>query len=114
MAGSGMMIDEKTLEKIKNKEFGAGTNFPEEVHRIIHGFYKNFDLDRQDNKYRQDYITHFVEQNEDFIINYVTNVYNPNIKTTDKLSDEITFNKFLDTLGDYLTKYYYEDERNRQ
>ena len=105
------MIDEKTLELIKNNKYLEGTNFPEEVHKLIHDFYKNFDLDRQGEKYRYDYIIHFIEQHEAFIINFVTNVYRANINTSDKLSDELTFCKFLDTLSAYLTKYYEDDEQ---
>lgn len=104
------MTDLKTLELIKNKKFAEGTNFPEELHKLIHSFYENFDLDKQDNKYRYDYITHFIQEHEDFIINYVTNVYDPNIHVTDKLSDELTFNKFLDTMAACLTKYYEDRE----
>ena len=102
------MIDLKTLELIKNNQFAAGTNFPEEMHELIHSFYEGFDLDRQDEEYRESYIRNFVEQHEDFIVNFVTNVYRANINTSDKLSDEITFCKFLDTLSLYLTKYYNE------
>lgn len=104
------MIDLKTLELIKNNQFSEGTTFQEDMRKLIHNFYAGFDLDKQDSKYREDYIRHFIEQHEDFIINYVTNVYNPNINTSDKLSDELTFNKFLDTLSVYLTKFYDEDE----
>ena len=104
------MLDLKTLELIKNKQFGEGTTFSEELRGIIHDFYENFDLDKQDETYRKSYILSFIEQHEDFIVNYVTNVYNPNLKATDKLSDEITLNKFLDTLSSYLTKYYDEKE----
>lgn len=110
MAGSGKMIDEKTLELIKNNKFSEGTNFQEEMRGLIHDFYENFDLDRQDPKYRKSYILSFIEQHEAFIINFVTNVYRANLKTTDNLSDEITFCKFLDTLSLYLTKYYNEEE----
>lgn len=105
------MINQETLEKIKKKQYLEGTNFPEELHHLIKSFYQNFDLDKQDNQYREDYIRRFVEQHEDFIVNYVTNTYNPNISKSDKLSDELTFNKFLDTLSAYLTKFY--DEENR-
>lgn len=103
------MIDEKTLELIKNNQYSEGVNFPSEVHCLIHDFYENFDLDRQDEDYRYDYIVRFIEQNEAFIINFVTNVYRANINTSDKLSDEITFCKFLDTLSAYLTKYYEQE-----
>ena len=103
------MLDLKTLELIKNNQFSEGTTFQEELHKIIHSFYENFDLDKQDSKYREDYIRSFIEQHEAFIINYETNVYNANLKTTDKLSDDLTFNKFLDTMAVYLTKYYEED-----
>lgn len=104
------MTDLKTLELIKNKKFAEGTTFSEELHGLIHSFYENFDLDKQDEDYRKSYILSFIEQHEDFIINYVTNVYNANLKTTDKLSDELTFNKFLDTMAAYLTKFYEEKE----
>lgn len=104
------MTDLKTLELIKNKQFAEGTTFSEELHKLIHSFYEGFDLDRQDSDYRYEYITHFIEKHEDFIINYETNVYNANIHTTDKLSDELTFNKFLDTMAAYLTKYYEDRE----
>lgn len=107
------MIDSDTLELIKHNQYSAGTTFSEEMHKLIHSFYEGFDLDRMDSKYRYDYITHFIEQHEDFIVNFQTNVYNANIRTTDKLSDEITFCKFLDTLAMYLTKYYDEDENRR-
>lgn len=100
------MTDLKTLELIKNKQFAEGTNFPEELHKLIHSFYAGFDLDRQDSKYREDYIRNFIKQYEDFLVNYVTNVYHANINTSDKLSSELTLNKFLDTLADYMTKYY--------
>ena len=100
-----------TLEKIKNNELFEGKSFPEEMHRIISSFYAGFDLDRQDSKYREDYILHFIKENEAFIVNYQTNVYNANLKATDKLSEEITFNKFLDTISMYLTKYYEEDNQ---
>lgn len=103
------MMDLKTLELIKNKQFAEGTTFQEELHKLIHSFYENFDLDRQDSKYREDYIRSFIEQHEDFIVNYETNVFNANISTTDLLSENLTFNKFLDTLASYLTKYYEED-----
>lgn len=104
------MIDARTLELIKENKFSEGTNFTEELHRIIHDFYKNFDLDRQDDRYREEYILSFIEQHEAFIINYVTNVYNPNISTNDNLSTEMTFNRFLDTLAAYLTKYYENEQ----
>ena len=105
------MLDSKTLELIKNNQFSEGTNFQEELHKLIHEFYTGFDLDRQDSKYREDYILHFIKENEAFIINYQTNVFNANISTNDKLSDELTFNKFLDTLSVYLTKYYEDENR---
>jgi hypothetical protein len=105
------MIDLKTLELIKNNQFSESVNFPEELHQLIHSFYAGFDLDRQDSKYREDYIRHFIEQHEGFIVNYETNVFNANISTSDKLSDELTFNKFLDTLASYLTKYYEDENR---
>lgn len=105
------MIDLNTLQLIKNDEYSEGVDFPEELHKLVHNFYENFDLDKQDSKYRENYIRSFVEQHEDFIINYVTNVYDANINTNDKLSDELTFNKFLDTLSVYLTKFY--DKENR-
>lgn len=106
---TSVMIDLKTLELIKNKQFAEGTTFSEELHDLIHSFYEGFDLDRQDSKYIEDYILRFIEQHEDFIVNYETNVYDPHLKATDKLSEEITFNKFLDTISMYLTKYYEED-----
>lgn len=105
------MIDLKTLELIKNNQFSEGTNFPEELHKLIHEFYVGFDLDRQDSKYRENYIRHFIEQHEDFIVNYETNVFNANISTTDSLSENLTFNKFLDSLASYLTKYYEDENR---
>lgn len=104
------MIDLKTLKLIKNDEYFEDTNFPEELHKLIHSFYENFDLDRQDNKYREDYIRNFIGQHEDFFVNYETNVFNANIKNTDKLSSELTLNKFLSTLATYLTKFY-DDEQ---
>ena len=100
------MIDQETLEKIKKKKYLEGTVFPEELHKLIHSFYENFDLDRMDSKCREDYIVHFIEQHEDFLVNYQTNIFNANIRTTDKLSDELTLNKFLDTIASYLTKFY--------
>lgn len=100
------MLDGKTLEEIKENQYLKGKDFPTELHRIIHEFYENFDLDRQDNSYREIYIRNFIEDHEPFIVNYVTNIYNSNLHVTDKLSDELTFNRFLDTLSDYLTKYY--------
>ena len=99
-----------TLEKIKNNEFLEGKSFPEEMHRLIGSFYAGFDLDRQDSKYRKNYILHFIEENEAFIVNYQTNVYNANISTNYPLSDEMTFTKFLDALASYLTKYNEESE----
>lgn len=105
------MLDLKTLELIKNNQFSEGTNFPEELHGLVHEFYAGFDLDRQDSIYRESYIRHFIEKHEDFIVNYETNVFNANISTSDKLSDELTFNKFLDTLASYLTKYYEDENR---
>lgn len=104
------MIDLKTLELIKNDEYSEGVNFPEELHKLIHSFYENFDLDRQDNKYREDYIRNFVKQHEAFLVNYETNVFNANIKNTDKLSSELTLNKFLSTLAAYLTKFYNDEQ----
>ena len=104
------MIDEKTLELIKNNRYSEGTNFQEDLRSLIHSFYENFDLDKQDKEYRENYIRNFVEQHEDFLVNYETNVLNVNIKNTDKLSDELTLNKFISTLSEYLTKYYNEQE----
>ena len=104
------MIDEQTLELIKNNRYSEGTNFQEELRGIIHDFYENFDLDKSDSKYRESYIMNFVNQHEAFLVNYETNIYNPNLKATDKLSDETTLNKFLDTLSIYLTKYYDEEK----
>lgn len=100
------MMNQNILEKIKKNQYLEGKSFPVELHRIIHEFYENFDLDRQDSSYRENYIRDFIEDHEPFIVNYITNVYIANIHTTDKLSDELTFNKFLDTLSAYLTKYY--------
>lgn len=100
------MIDMKTLEAIKEKEYLKDKDFSSELHKLIHSFYSNFDLDRQSDEYRKLYITKFVADNEAFFVNYETNVFNPNLRTTDKLSDELTMNKFLDTLSLYLTKYY--------
>lgn len=105
------MLDLKTLELIKNNQFSEGTNFPEEMKSLIHEFYAGFDLDRQNSEYREDYIRHFIEKHEDFIVNYETNVFNANISTTDSLSENLTFNKFLDTLALYLTKYYEDENR---
>lgn len=105
------MLDLKTLELIKNDEFSEGTNFPEELHKLISSFYADFDLDRRDDKFREDYISNFIKQHEDFIVNYETNIYNANISTTDSLSENLTFNKFLDTLASYLTKYYEDENR---
>lgn len=104
------MIDLKTLELIKNNKFSEGTTFQEEMRSLIHNFYEGFDLDKQDSKYREDYIRNFVKQHEAFLVNYQTNVFYANLKSTDKLSDEMTLNKFLDTLAAYLTKFYDEQE----
>lgn len=106
------MLDEKTLEEIKENRYLRGKDFSTELHRIIHEFYENFDLDRQDNSYREIYIRNFIEDHEPFIVNYVTNIYNSNLRVTDKLSDELTFNKFLDTLVSYLIKFQEEEERS--
>lgn len=106
MAGSVKMIDEKTLELIKNNKYSEGVNFPEEVHNLIHDFYENFDLDEQNDEYRKSYIMNFISKNESFLVNYETNVLNVNIKNTDNLSSELTLNKFLSTLAVYLTKSY--------
>lgn len=100
------MIDEQTLKLIKNNSFSEGTNFQEELQGIIHSFYENFDLDKQSEEYREKYIRNFVKQHEAFLVNYQTNVLNVNIKNTDKLSSELTLNKFLDSLASYLTKFY--------
>ena len=105
------MIDQETLEKIKKKQYLEGKVFPEELHRLIHEFYENFDIDRQDNSYRENYIRHFIDKHEAFVVNYVTNIYNANINVSDNPSDNLTFNKFLDTIASYLTKYY-EDEKD--
>ena len=99
------MIDMETLELIKNNQYSAGTNFSEELHKLIHSFYDGFDLDREDSKYRELYIRNFVKQHEAFLVNYETNIYRANINTSDNLSSELTFCKFLDTLSAYLTKY---------
>lgn len=104
------MIDMQTLELIKNNKYLNGVNFPEKVHCLVHSFYKGFDLDRQDEEYRYNYIVHFIQEHEAFIINYQTNIFNANIKNTDNLSSELTFNRFLDTLAAYLTKYYDDKE----
>lgn len=103
------MIDEQTLNLIKKNQFDEGVNFPEEMHRIINEFYNGFDLDRNDPKYRESYILSFIEQHEKFLVNYVTNVYRANLKNTDELSDNLTFNKFLDTIAIYLIKCYDEN-----
>ncbi|AZA17299.1 MAG: hypothetical protein HOU59_gp34 (endogenous virus) [Lactobacillus phage ViSo-2018a] len=94
-----------TLKKIKNNELFEGKSFPEEMHKLIQNFYAGFDLDRQDSEYRENYILHFIKENEPFIVNFQTNVYNAHVRTTDPLSDRVTFCKFLDTLAAYLTKY---------
>ena len=47
------MIDEKTLELIKNNRYSEGTNFTEELRSLIHRFYEDFDLDKQDEDYRE-------------------------------------------------------------
>lgn len=107
-----MMIDARTLESIKNNNFAEGTNFQEELHCLIHDFYKNFDLDILDEKYRETYIRSFIQQHEAFLVNYETNVLNVNIKNTDKLSSELTLNKFLSTLAEYLTKFHDEDGKD--
>ena len=70
----------------------------------------NLDDDDEDHKYRELYVRNFVSQHEAFLVNYETNIYNPNLKATDKLSDEITLDKFLHTLSSYLTKYYDEEQ----
>lgn len=103
------MIDEQTLELIRNNQFIEGVNFQNEVYNLIHSFYEGFDLDEKDPKYRESYIRNFVSQHEAFIVNYETNVYNPNLKATDNLSDNLTINKFLSSLSEYLTKCYGED-----
>ena len=103
-------MDMKTLELIKNNQYSTGTNFQEELRGIIHDFYENFDLDKSDPKYRELYVRNFVKQHEAFLVNYETNVLNVNIKNTDKLSSELTLNKFLDSLASYLTKNYVADE----
>ena len=103
------MLDLKTLELIKNNQFSEGTTFQEEMRSLIHDFYEGFDLDKQDPKYRESYIRNFLSQHEAFIVNYETNIYNPNLKTTDNLSDNLTLNKFLSSLSEFLTRYYEED-----
>lgn len=100
----------KNIELIKNNKYLEGTNFPSEVHNLIHSFYEGFDIDREDQKYRELYIRNFVKQHEAFLVNYETNVLNVNVKNTDKLSSELTLNKFLSTLATYLTKFYEDDE----
>ena len=107
------MINQETLEKIKKKQYLEGKVFPEELHKLIHEFYKNFDLDRKDNSYREKYIRHFIDEHEAFVVNYVTNIYNANINVSDNLSDNLTFNKFLDTIGSYLTKYYEDGKSDK-
>ena len=104
-----IVIDLKTLELIKNNQYSEGTTFREEMRSLIRDFYEGFDLDKQDPKCKESYIRNFLSLHEAFIINYEMNVYNPHARTTDPLSDEITFCKFLDTLAAYLTKYYDED-----
>lgn len=106
------MLDREMLERIKNNDYSEGEAFPTELHELIHAFYEHFDLDKQDSTYRETYIRNFIEEHEAFIVNYVTNIYQANIKTTDKLSDEVTFCKFLDTVASYLTKYY-EDRKDK-
>ena len=106
------MIDKKTLEAIKEKEYLKDKDFSSELHKLIKSFYEGFDLDRQSDEYRKSYITKFVADNEAFFVNYETNVFNPNLRTTDKLSDELTLNKFLGTLVSYLIKLQEEEERS--
>ena len=108
--GRSTMIDEKTLELIKNNRYSEGTNFTEELRSLIHRFYEDFDLDKQDEDYREAYIRDFVKQHEEFLVNYQTNVFNANINTNDNLSDQLTLNKFMSTLATYLTKYREEVE----
>lgn len=104
------MIDKKTLEAIKEKEYLKDKDFSSELHKLIKSFYEGFDLDKRDKKYRDAYIRDFVGQHEAFLINYQTNVYRANLNTTDRLSEELTLNKFLDTLVSYLIKFQEEEE----
>ena len=99
------MMSQEILEQIKEKKYLKDKDFSSELHELIHSFYSGFDLDRQSEEYRKAYITKFVADNEPFFVNYETNVYNPNLRKSDKLSDELTTNKFLDTLSLYLTKF---------
>lgn len=94
----------EVLEQIKDKQFMKNKTFTTELHKLIKSFYEGFDLDKQDNKYREEYIRDFIAKNEAFFVNYVTNVYRPNLRTSDKTSEELTLNKFLDSLALYLTK----------
>lgn len=103
------MIDEQTLNLIKSNQYSEGVNFPEELHRLIKSFYENFDLDKSDHSYRESYILNFIEEHEKFLVNYQTNIFNANLKNTDKLSDDLTLNKFLDTIAVYLIKCYDEN-----
>lgn len=98
------MIDNKTLEQIKNKQYLQDKTFTEELHRLIHDFYSGFDLDRQDEDYRKEYVTEFVESHEAFLVNYQTNVLSVNLSSKDGLSETKTLSKFLDSLALYLTK----------
>lgn len=100
----------EVLEQIKDKKFMKNKTFTTELHKLIKSFYEGFDLDKQDNKYREEYIRDFIAKNEAFFVNYVTNVYRPNLRKTDKLSDELTLNKFLDSLSLYLTKNFKGEE----
>ena len=99
------MIDKKTLEAIKEKEYLKDKDFSSELHKLIKSFYDGFDLDKQESEYRESYIRNFIAKNEAFFVNYESNVYNPNLRTSDKLSDELTANRFLDTLVSYLIKF---------
>lgn len=98
------MIDNKTLEAIKEKEYLKDKDFSSELHKLIHSFYSGFDLDRQDEDYRKNYIRKFIAKNEAFLVNYQTNVLNVNLSSKDGLSEMKTTNKFLDSLALYLTK----------
>lgn len=104
------MIDNKTLEQIKNKQYLQNKDFSSELHKLIHSFYSGFDLDRQDEDYRKEYVTEFIESHEAFLVNYQTNIYRANLNAKDGLSDELTFNKFLDSLSLYLAKNFKKGE----
>lgn len=106
------MIDKKTLEAIKEKEYLKDKDFSSELHKLIKSFYEGFDLDRQSDEYRKSYITKFVADNEAFFVNYETNVFRANLNSSDRLSSELTINKFLDSLVSYLIKFQEDEERS--